>query len=144
MDKYTISRTYWFSAAHRLEGHPKCGRLHGHNYKVTVSKSGTPGGDGMVLDYGKMDEVIKPLIDNILDHRYLVSRENVLRDDPYQIIALRLGHASELPITTSTAECLAKWLFDEISKSITVTMVQVDETLRSTATYEYSYEPTHT
>jgi len=25
-----------FSASHRIEGHPKCGEYHGHNYHVTV------------------------------------------------------------------------------------------------------------
>jgi len=31
-----IVRNIEFSAAHRIEGHPKCGDTHGHNYMLTV------------------------------------------------------------------------------------------------------------
>ncbi|HLE81832.1 MAG TPA: 6-carboxytetrahydropterin synthase, partial [Dehalococcoidia bacterium] len=34
---HSITKTYWFSAAHMLVGHPKCGRMHGHNYRVDVT-----------------------------------------------------------------------------------------------------------
>ena len=35
-----------FSAAHFLAGHPKCSRLHGHNYHVRVKLSGELDGKG--------------------------------------------------------------------------------------------------
>lgn len=32
----SIYKTGYFEAAHKLEGHPKCGKLHGHSYKYEV------------------------------------------------------------------------------------------------------------
>lgn len=72
-----IRRTYTFEAAHRLpcvpDGH-KCGRVHGHSYRVTVHLRGSvqcAGPEaGMVVDFGRVDAAVKPLIAT-LDHRPL-------------------------------------------------------------------------
>lgn len=136
----TISRNYWFSAAHRLEGHPKCGRLHGHNYKVEVVVGGTVR-NGMIIDFGQLDQVVGPIIET-LDHRYIVSNENRSLKDPYDHAAYtqRPEDRVLLPIPRSTAECLARWLFDEISAEIHsmdlyVHQVTVWETHKSEATH---------
>ena len=73
----TLRRTYTFESAHRLpcvaEGH-KCGRVHGHSYRVTVHLRGPVQTDGpeagMVVDFARVDAVAKPLVD-ALDHRPL-------------------------------------------------------------------------
>src|SRR3990172_331186 len=133
---YKISRTYTFSAAHRIEGHPKCGRLHGHNYKVTVTLSGeTLPDDGMLMDFGVLDEVTKPYFDQEFDHRYLVSEQNIDADDPY-IESAPQGHICYLLTRTSTAETLAKKFFDELSHRLDtlflkVCSVSVEETERN-------------
>jgi len=101
-----ISKEYHFCAAHRIEGHPKCGRLHGHNYRVVVELEGEIQEDGMVMDYGILDVIVKPLVDT-WDHRYLVSESNVRANDPYIEPAVALGHAVVLPVEASTAELLA-------------------------------------
>lgn len=119
----TISREYWFSSAHRLEGHPKCGRLHGHNYKLVVSLAG-PLREGMVIDFAQMDVLIKPLVEK-LDHMYLVSDENVLWGDPYFDAALENGHAVQLPIIRSTAECIAEWLLKSLTAALEGTDLRV-------------------
>lgn len=71
--KATLNRRYEFEASHRLpyvpEGH-KCGRLHGHSYKVLVSVRGEVGSDGMVMDFAEIDRHAKPLIDRF-EHRYI-------------------------------------------------------------------------
>lgn len=137
----TVSREYWFSAAHRLEGHPKCGRLHGHNYKVVVTVGG-PVRDGMVIDFGKLDDVVKPLIE-ALDHRYLVSNENVARHCPYYLAARREAdfHVDvvRLDFERSTAEHIAEHLCLAIrvllsSTAIYVERIDVWETPKSVAT----------
>ena len=136
---YNITRRYTFSAAHRLEGHPKCGRLHGHNYVVEVALDCDVLEDSMIIDYGAMDEIIKPIVD-AFDHRYIVSRENRDAADPYTEIALRKGDIVDLPAQRSTAEELAKFLFLFIYtklalRHVNVAYVRVDETEKSTATY---------
>lgn len=134
----SISREYWFSAAHRLERHPKCGRLHGHNYRVVVELYGVPDENGMVLDYGVLDKIVKPFIDEKLDHKYLISDDNNACDDPAAMVALENGWEYELKTPASTAEYIAKVIYENIQglpNNITGIQVQVDETPKSTAVY---------
>lgn len=69
-----ITKAFTFEAAHRLPHLPaghKCGRLHGHSFKVEVSVSGDiDRRTGWVMDFADIKEVCKPLIDK-LDHTYL-------------------------------------------------------------------------
>lgn len=111
---FIIHREYWFCAAHRLEGHPKCGRLHGHNYKVVVYLSTYELKQGMVLDFGLLDRACKPIIDE-LDHRYLISETNRASNCPYAPIAREQGHARDLDIDYTTAEEISLYLQKEIS-----------------------------
>ena len=91
---FTITKEFHFSASHVLdglrEGH-QCGRLHGHNYIVTVelSAEALDPATGFVVDYGELAP-LKQLIDDRLDHR----------------------HLNDVLWTNPTAELLAKWLFD--------------------------------
>ena len=52
----TATKVYRISAAHLLPGHPVCGRLHGHNYKVELSIRGPLDAQGMILDFSEMKE----------------------------------------------------------------------------------------
>ncbi len=71
---FEISKTFEFAASHQLTGLPethKCSRLHGHNYRVTVTlRSERLDSHSMVLDYAEMD-IIKRYLDDTLDHRHL-------------------------------------------------------------------------
>jgi 6-pyruvoyltetrahydropterin/6-carboxytetrahydropterin synthase len=49
--------TEYVDCAHSLAGHPKCGRLHGHTYKVEVAIEGKPV-DGMIIDFGDLKQVV--------------------------------------------------------------------------------------
>ncbi len=137
-----IQREYWFSAAHRIEGHEKCGRLHGHNYKVVVYLSSSELVGGMVLDFGLLDRAVKPIVDE-LDHRYIISEANRMGDDPYAEAARELGDAIDLNIKYSTAEELAVHLQNDIQAWIEevenianpTVQVWVWETHRSAATH---------
>lgn len=71
-----ISREFTFEAAHVLpnlpEGH-KCGRLHGHSYRVVVwieaadtDKRGFAG-----FDFAEIDEAWASHVHPVLDHSYL-------------------------------------------------------------------------
>jgi 6-pyruvoyl tetrahydropterin synthase/QueD family protein len=135
---HTISREFWISAAHRIEGHPKCGRLHGHNYKVTIKLRGALDLKGMVLDFGLVDQEVKPIID-AMDHMYLVSDQNIRAQDPIAEICRREGWAYMLNIECSTAEMMAQkiaimvaerleWLYEDV-------IVEVQETPRNVAVY---------
>src|SRR5215207_1292474 len=69
-----IFREFTFEAAHRLphvpDGH-KCGRLHGHSYRLEVHVRGDVDPvSGMVMDFAEIKAAFKPLED-MLDHHFL-------------------------------------------------------------------------
>jgi len=142
---FEISRQYHFSAAHRLEGHPKCGRMHGHNYDVIVeiSSERIPP-NGMLIDYGELDNHIKPLI-AYLDHRFLVSEDNIEANCPY-VAAAPKTDVVLLHCTASTAEMLSQYLHTRISDidwrekgypciAMSFLTVTIKETAKSVASY---------
>jgi len=59
-----------FSAAHSIPGHAKCGRVHGHNFKVEVEISGSVKENGMVMDFFELKKVVNEIISKF-DHRLL-------------------------------------------------------------------------
>lgn len=69
-----LEKTFRFEAAHYLpnvpEGH-KCGRMHGHSFKVTIAVDGpVDTHSGWVMDYAVIKEAFAPLEDQ-LDHHCL-------------------------------------------------------------------------
>src|SRR6476661_7962930 len=113
-----IYREFTFEAAHRLphvpDGH-KCGRLHGHSYRVQVHLSGPVGGDtGWVHDFGDVKLVFKPLEDQ-LDHNYLNDIDGL--ENP-------------------TSEILARWIWDRLRSELpSMVAVQVRETCTAGCIY---------
>jgi 6-pyruvoyltetrahydropterin/6-carboxytetrahydropterin synthase len=79
-----LSRSYWFSAAHRLNSgdlnseenvalYDKCNNYngHGHDYKLEVSIKGIPDGKtGMIIPLTIFDERVKKVL-NLLDYKHL-------------------------------------------------------------------------
>ncbi|MEM0322383.1 MAG: 6-carboxytetrahydropterin synthase QueD [Thermoprotei archaeon] len=60
-----------FSAAHIIPGHPKCGRMHGHNYKVEVVVVGDKvDQNGFLIDFGVLKSSLNAVV-GALDHTYL-------------------------------------------------------------------------
>jgi 6-pyruvoyltetrahydropterin/6-carboxytetrahydropterin synthase len=111
-----LERTYTAEAAHHLPkvapGH-KCGRVHGHSYRITVHVAGEIGADGMVLDFAEIDRVVTPIIDAYIDH-----------------------HCLNDVLANPTSECLAVWIWGRIIRALPgLTAVTVSETSRSAATY---------
>jgi len=47
-----------FSAAHYIEGHPKCGELHGHNYVVLLTVSVKDTGKQIEVDFDDLKRVL--------------------------------------------------------------------------------------
>lgn len=114
---FEISKEFAFCAAHQLHGLPeghKCGRLHGHNYRVVmVLASQTLDEYSFVVDYGDLKPV-KDWIDDKLDHRNL--------NDVFHV--------------PTTAENLAQQLFAFWRvRYPQLTEVRVSETPKTWATY---------
>jgi 6-pyruvoyltetrahydropterin/6-carboxytetrahydropterin synthase len=113
-----IFREFTFEAAHRLprvpDGH-KCGRLHGHSYRVAVSVQGPVDGDtGWVIDFADVKAAFAPL-DEQLDHRYLNDVDGL--DNP-------------------TSENLARWIWEHLKQRLPeLTQVIVRETCTTGCVY---------
>ena len=91
-----LEKTFRFEAAHWLphvpEGH-KCGRMHGHSFKVTIIVEGEVNKQtGWVIDYGVIKEAFAPIAAQ-LDHYCLNEIDGL--ENP-------------------TSEILAKWIWDKI------------------------------
>ena len=69
-----IFKEFTFEAAHRLPNVPrghKCGRLHGHSYRVEIHVRGTVDPNaGWVVDFADIKKAFKPLEEQ-LDHNFL-------------------------------------------------------------------------
>lgn len=59
-----------FSAAHSIPGHEKCGRVHGHNFRVEIEIEGDVRENGMVMDFFDLKKHLKEVLVEF-DHRLL-------------------------------------------------------------------------
>lgn len=51
----------YIDCAHFLPGHPKCGSLHGHTYKVEITIQGELR-DGMVMDFADLKQAVRAVL----------------------------------------------------------------------------------
>ncbi len=80
MGEFSLTRTYHFSAGHRLESlalsedenariYGQCYRQHGHNYLIEVTVAGTLDSvTGMSADLGAVDAAVEKTVLNRVDH----------------------------------------------------------------------------
>ena len=133
---FSVARVFSFSYGHRLyryEG--KCRRLHGHNASVRVEVQGEDcaalDDQGMALDFVKLKDTLGRWLDESLDHRVFLARE-----DP--LVPL-LTDAGDPPICfdgNPTAEAFAKLIYDRaLEEGLNVVRVDFWETDKCRATY---------
>ncbi len=60
----------YIDSAHYLPGHGKCGRVHGHTYKIEVVVEGEVRENGMVIDFYDLKKGIKETLQEY-DHTLL-------------------------------------------------------------------------
>ena len=65
-----ISKDYIFDASHFIPGHSKCGVMHGHTWKLSISLSGVVDPDThMVMDFHLLNDIVRTHIVDIFDHK---------------------------------------------------------------------------
>ncbi len=111
-----------WSAAHIIPNHPKCGRLHGHDYVLSVridiedndSIKNTLSQQGYILDFGDIKDIAKEVIKE-MDHHFLLPIKhnliNINGEDyaEYYGIVLQKNHIFELNVPIVSSENLAKY-----------------------------------
>ncbi len=120
----SIRKEFHFSSAHMIVGHPKCGRMHGHNYKLEVVvmhpkhktlEDAELDQMGFIIDFGVLKKIVMEIVDEV-DHRYMVSFANRKDNCPYYRAAIkyRPDDVAGLPIPQTSAEYLAGWFKEKI------------------------------
>ncbi len=59
----------YFDSSHYIPGHEKCGKVHGHTYRVEVEVEGELK-NGMVIDFADLKKALKDVVEE-LDHRLI-------------------------------------------------------------------------
>lgn len=113
-----IYKEFSFEAAHLLPNVPaghKCGRLHGHSFRVEVHVEGPLDARlGWVMDYADIKAVVKPVIAR-LDHYYL----------------------NDIPgLDNPTSEVIARWLWQALKPLLpALSRIVIKETCTSGCVY---------
>ena len=106
---FRVSREIDFCYGHRLLNYDgKCRYLHGHNGRaVIVIEAESLDDRGMVLDFGDIKRIVSTWIDETLDHRMILHRE-----DPVVPLLKKMGEPMYLMDLNPTAENIARAIFD--------------------------------
>ncbi|MCB1143695.1 MAG: 6-carboxytetrahydropterin synthase QueD [Leptospiraceae bacterium] len=119
MEEIELVREFVFDAAHLLprvpEGH-KCRRLHGHTFRFRIHLKGPLDEEtGWLMDFGDIKKIVRPMIDNHLDHYYL----------------------NDVPgLENPTSENLAVWIWNRLKPELPLlSRVTVLETCNSSCIY---------
>jgi 6-pyruvoyltetrahydropterin/6-carboxytetrahydropterin synthase len=130
---FKVTKHIEFCYGHRLLNYDgKCRHLHGHNGRVEVDiQTDKLDARGMVHDFSDIKEAIKNWIDETLDHRMLLHKDDPIlpvlrqRDEPFYAM-------DENP----TAENIARLIFNHArAKGLPVVEVRLWETPSSCASY---------
>ncbi len=113
-----LTKEFRFEAAHSLPNVPaghKCGRMHGHSFRVEVTIRGAVDPrTGWLMDFGELKEKFRPLEEQ-LDHR-------LLNDVP--------------GLENSTSENIARWIWKRLKPEVAVLFqITVHETCSSKCVY---------
>ena len=103
-----LGTVHYIDCAHFLPGHPKCGQLHGHTYKVEVIIEGD-NKNGMIIDFADMKKSVNAVLQDY-DHKSLndylsyPSVENIC-----ELLHVRLKDRLKFPFTIRVWEGDGKW-----------------------------------
>lgn len=110
---FNVSKEFSFAAAHFLtKYHGKCENLHGHNYRLIVTVTGSLNADYLVIDFLDLKQIVKTNVLDQLDHTNLNDR-----------------------FPNPTCELVAQWIFQQLKPHCAVQTVQLWETDSSSVTY---------
>jgi 6-pyruvoyltetrahydropterin/6-carboxytetrahydropterin synthase len=119
--KYKLSVTKNFASAHCLREYKgRCENLHGHNWKIKVTLSGSKlDSVGMLIDFTDIKRYLEDKIISYLDHRFLNEIEPFNKINP-------------------TAENIAAFIYEQLkqieTENVKVFEVEVWESESSSAT----------
>ncbi len=138
---HKVTKQIHFCYGHRLLRYDgECRHLHGHNGKVEIEVASEDlDYRGMVVDFGDITKVIKSWIDQQLDHKMLLCKE-----DPLLQVLNELKEPCFVMDANPTAENIAKLIYDyAVSQGLPVSEVRLWETATSFASYSGEKRASH-
>lgn len=130
---FQVTRELRFCYGHRLLNYDgKCRHLHGHNGRAVITlQADQLDALGMVVDFSAIKRVVSGWIDDNLDHRMILHK-----DDPVLPTLKMQGEPVFLLDVNPTAENIAKLIFDyALAQGFPVVEVKLWETEDSFAVY---------
>lgn len=132
---FRVTREIEFCYGHRLLNYAgKCRYLHGHNGVAIIAIEGPELDDrGMLVDFSDIKTAVSTWIDDHLDHRMLLHRE-----DPVVPTLQEMGEPLYLLDHNPTAENIARLIYEESTKlqlPVPIIEVKLWETPKCFATY---------
>jgi 6-pyruvoyltetrahydropterin/6-carboxytetrahydropterin synthase len=130
---YRVTREIHFCYGHRLLNYDgKCRHLHGHNGRAVITLE-APQLDrlGMVVDFTRIKRIVSTWIDETLDHKMLLHK-----DDPVLPLLRQQGEPVFVMDVNPTAENIARLIYDyTAAQGFPVVEVQLWETENCYASY---------
>ena len=132
---FKVTKHIDFCYGHRLLNYEgRCRHLHGHNGRAEVDLAADAlDGRGMVVDFTDIKQRIKSWIDETLDHRMLLHRE-----DPILPVLQERGELYFVMDENPTAENIAVAIWNALAPRIpsgTLHSVRLQETENNTVEY---------
>lgn len=130
---FRVSQEIDFCYGHRLLNYDgKCRHLHGHNGRlVIVLEAEELDERGMLVDFGDIKRSVRTWVDNELDHRMILNR-----NDPIIPYLKSINEPMYLIDWNPTAENIARLVFEyAAAQGLPVREVLLWETPKSYATY---------
>jgi len=130
---YRVSREISFCYGHRLLNYDgKCRHLHGHNGRAVITlESPRLDNIGVVVDFSRIKRVVNAWIDETLDHKMILHR-----DDPALPFLRQQGEPVYVLDVNPTAENIARLIYDfTAGQGFPVVEVQLWETEHCCAVY---------
>jgi 6-pyruvoyltetrahydropterin/6-carboxytetrahydropterin synthase len=130
---YRVTREICFCYGHRLLNYDgKCRHLHGHNGRAVITLEAEQLDRlGMVVDFSRIKRVVQTWIDETLDHRMLLHK-----DDPVLPLLRQQGEPVCVLDVNPTAENIARLIHDfAVGQGFPIVEVQLWETDSCFASY---------
>jgi len=130
---YTVTEILDFCYGHRLLRYQgKCAHLHGHNGRVEIVVAAKAlDRQSMVTDFSEIQRVVRGFIDEHLDHKLLLSK-----DDPLVDVLKKQDEPIYVMDSDPTAEAIARLICDQArAAGLEVAEVRLWETPGSVASY---------
>ena len=118
-----------FSAAHFIAYPGFREPLHGHNYHVGVYVEGRLANTGYVIDFGLIKKLTKEIVDRLDERTIIPGKSDCLKIDRPSESVVRVRYENDefvlpaadvrvVPIVHSSAEELARYIWDELALAL--------------------------